>query len=103
MTNFTPEQLEAARSAKSPEELIEIAKGAGIELTQEQAERFIAQQKQGELADEELENVAGGGCGKPITCRKCNSENVSVRTRNISEYYIESKFTCRDCGYEWKT
>jgi predicted ribosomally synthesized peptide with nif11-like leader len=63
MSNFTKEQLEAAKAAKSPEELVTLAKDAGIELTQEQAENFL---KQGELADEELENVAGGACNPTI-------------------------------------
>ena len=59
MLNFTAEQVEAAKAAKSPEELVAVAKEAGHEITLEQAAAFL---KQGELADEELENVAGGSC-----------------------------------------
>ena len=62
MLNFTPEQLEAVKAAKSAEELIEIAKKENIELTQEQAENFL-QPPVGEISEEELENVSGGGCG----------------------------------------
>ena len=62
MLNFTAEQVEAAKAAKSPEELVTMAKEAGQEITLEQANLFLASQKQGELADEELENVAGGSC-----------------------------------------
>ena len=61
MLNFTPEQLEAVKAAKSAEELIEIAKRENIELTQEQAEKF-SQPPVGELSEEELGNVAGGAC-----------------------------------------
>lgn len=60
MTNFTQEQLKAARSAKSPEELIGMAKEAGVELTREQAE-CLMKAVSGELADEQLKNVTGGG------------------------------------------
>ena len=60
MSNFTQEQIEAAKAAKSPEELVKMAKDAGHEITLEQAEAFLANPKQGELADEELDNVVGG-------------------------------------------
>ena len=42
---FTPELIEKAKSAKTPEELLALAKENGIELS-----------------DDELDNVAGGGC-----------------------------------------
>ena len=59
MSNYTPEQLQAAKAAKSPEELVTMAKEQGYEITLERAAAFL---KQGELADEELDNVAGGSC-----------------------------------------
>ena len=34
--DLTPEQLEKARACKSPEELVELAKEEGVELTDEQ-------------------------------------------------------------------
>ena len=61
MFNYTPEQLQAARAAKSSEELISLAKEQGIDITVEQAANFLNPPK-GELSDEELENVAGGYC-----------------------------------------
>lgn len=60
--SFTAEQLEAARAAKSPGELMERAKEQGVELTLEQVGNFL-QAPTGELSDEELQNAAGGGCG----------------------------------------
>ena len=39
--DYTPEYIEVIRTAKSPEELIATAKGAGIELTQKQAEAVL--------------------------------------------------------------
>jgi len=63
---YTPEQFETAKKAKSPEELIALAKGQGIEITSEQAAAFLKTPETYPLTDEELDNVAGGGCsGKP--------------------------------------
>ena len=60
---LTAEQLMKARSAKSAEELIALAKAEGIEATEEQIKaQFDAMHHAGELADDELDNVAGG-CG----------------------------------------
>ena len=61
---FTPELIEKAKSAKSAEELIALAKENGIEFDEETAKTYFNQlnPKTGELADDELDNVAGGGC-----------------------------------------
>ena len=57
------EQLAKIKAAKTAEELIAIAKTEGIEATEEQIRaQFDAMHKEGELADDELDNVAGG-CG----------------------------------------
>ena len=63
---FTVEQTKKAKTAKSAEELFALAKENGIEMTEEEAAKYFAKlHKEGELADEELDNVAGGGCGDP--------------------------------------
>ena len=63
---FTEEQLAKIKAAKTAEELIAIAKADGIEATEEQIRaQFDAMHKEGELADDELNNVSGGGCGDP--------------------------------------
>ncbi|MBQ5329416.1 MAG: Nif11-like leader peptide family RiPP precursor, partial [Oscillospiraceae bacterium] len=58
------ELVNKARKAKSVEELLALAKENGIELTDEQAKEYFAQLNptKGELSDDELEDVAGGGC-----------------------------------------
>lgn len=62
--NISKELLEKAETAKSAEELLEMAKAEHIELTEEEvAKAFAELNKAGELSDEELENAAGGGCG----------------------------------------
>ena len=64
--NFTPELLTKAKAAKSAEELIALAKENNIELTEEEAEKYFTEwHKEGELADEELDNVVGGTCYSP--------------------------------------
>ena len=64
--NVSKELLEKAKAAKSAEELLALAKNEGIELTAEQAAKAFAElNKIGELSDEELDNVAGGGGGRP--------------------------------------
>ena len=61
--SYTHEQLEAAKAVKTPEELIAMAKEQGIEITPEQATDFLKTLETYPLLDEELDNVAGGGCG----------------------------------------
>ena len=62
--NISKELLEKAKTAKSAEELLELAKAENIEMTAEEAAKAFAElNKTGELSDEELDNVAGG-CGR---------------------------------------
>lgn len=60
------ELIEKAKQAKSAEELLAIAKENGIEATEEEAKQYFAQMHPitGELSDNELDNVSGGGCHK---------------------------------------
>ena len=62
--NISKELLEKAKTAKTAEELLEMAKAENIELNAEEAAQALAKMnKNGELSDEELDNVAGG-CGR---------------------------------------
>ena len=64
--NISKELLEKAKTAKTAEELLAMAKEENIELTVEQAAKAFAELNiTGELSDEELDNVAGGGGGRP--------------------------------------
>ena len=61
---FSNEMIEKAKKAKSAEELLAMAKAENIEISAEEAAKAFAElNKTGELSDEELDNVAGGGCG----------------------------------------
>jgi hypothetical protein len=67
MTNFTPELIAKAKTAKTSEELLKLAKTNNVELTEEEAKTCFAQLglgASGAVTDDELENVAGGfNCG----------------------------------------
>ena len=61
---ISKELLKKAKTAKTAEELLELAKAENIELSAEQAAKAFAElNKTGELSDEELDNVSGG-CGR---------------------------------------
>lgn len=95
----------AAKQAKSAAELLAIAEENGIELTEEQAAAYFEQpSKSGEISDDELDNVSGGGCGSSsgsdlrqegYQCPKCGSSEVALCG-------IPGKipmFSCNVCGY----
>lgn len=64
--NITPEMLAKAKSAKSAEDLKNLAQQAGITLTYEKArEVFNRLSAAGELADDELAAVDGGAMLDP--------------------------------------
>ena len=84
---FNTELLEKAKEAKSAEELLSLAKENGVELTEGEAEEYFAQlNKSGELSDEELGNVSGGGC---------HSKDGRLI---VTTAYSCDDFTCRICG-----
>ena len=112
---LTPEVLEKAKLAKSPEEILALAKENGAELTEESAKAYFDQlHKTGELTDDELDNVAGGGChtkdGRMVVsaihycrgfiCKKCDcglSSHEAVCIRCRCEAYCNA---CKYCTYE---
>lgn len=89
MKGFNSEMIESAKSARSVEELREIAKANHMELTAEEAAVYYAQLNpaQGELSDDELDNVAGGACAEDTRgdhvqlpggkCPYCGANNPS--------------------------
>lgn len=85
------ELLEKAKAAKSAEELLELAKANSVELTEEEAAGYFAQLHQsGELSDEELDSVAGGGC---------QVKAFEVNTNEVSEGDL---FMCTDPHTKYK-
>ena len=100
---FTEEQLKKMNSAKTAEELIAIAKAEGIEATEEQIRaQFDAMHKEGEIADDELDNVAGG-CGEHTieTHVFCRNPHCSQKgSTQIFEGDRRDITRCPKCGRE---
>ena len=61
---FSKEQLQQAVACETPEELLDLAKKNGIEMTPEQAKKYLAEMENLELdlSDDQMEAVAGGSC-----------------------------------------
>ena len=94
------ELVTKAKEAKNTAELIALGKENGIDLTEENAQTLYdyLHPKTGELSDEELDNVAGGGCyaddgNLKTTCGyKCKHYDEGGRTDGV-------KGTCYRCRY----
>ncbi len=85
---FTPELIEKARQMKSIAELIALAEENGITLSEDEVKAYFAQlQKSGELSDDELDSVAGGGCG-----------SSKKKLPLVNSYDICKNFKCNRCG-----
>ena len=106
---ITPELLEEARAAESAESIAAIAREKGIEMGAEEAEAVFAMihGADGEIADEELDGVAGGGCGEPsrLECPACGAPYPSIIKRE-SFYdqlgpYEHITFECGLCRHTW--
>ena len=99
------ELITKAKAAKSVEDLLELAKASNVELSEEQAKEYFAKLNptKGELSDDELDDVSGGGCGESKTkyCPNCNSElrMISEGTGNFSMKFY---YLCDSCGYKEK-
>ena len=82
---FKPEQLAKAKATKSVEELLAYAKEVGYALTEEEAKVFFEQwNKEGELADEELENVSGGSFVSGCSTYSSDPPNYLITTMGNS-------------------
>ena len=77
MNNISAEIIEKAKAAQSIEELVSLAKESGFELNREEAKSYfeMLNPKSGELSDDELDDVSGGGCksksGKIVVTNHC--------------------------------
>jgi len=60
LNSLTKEQIALASKCQTPEELIKLAKEAGIELTKEEAQAYLDELENMELDKETLDKVAGG-------------------------------------------
>ena len=94
------EMIAKAKEAKSVEELMALAKENGIELNEEDAKMYFEQlnAKKGELPDDELDCVAGGGClgEEERYCPNCQTR-LEMRGSCHGLYIF---YQCNNCGYE---
>ena len=60
-SKLTIEMIKKAKECKTPEELVELAKNAGLELTEAEAESYLAELEDFELDSKALDKIAGGG------------------------------------------
>ena len=62
MNELTKEQIQKAMACETAEELMELAKTIGVELTKEEAEAYMVEMEDVELDSDALKQVAGGLC-----------------------------------------
>lgn len=111
------ELMEKAKAASSVEELIALAAENGITLSPEEGERYFArthQEKGGskagcELADEELDNVAGGSTCEDGRTFSDNEPYYLITTMfNTCSHYKSGQpdkyclDVCGDCKYSYR-
>lgn len=115
MAELNNELIEKAKQAKSAEEILALAKENGVSMTEEQAKTAYAKfhPVSGEMSDDELENVAGGGCGqeqdpnkihegdrvycKNHKCVNCGSHYGTIHYGGVGTFTCYYVVTC-DCG-----
>lgn len=91
--NGAEKYYKAAQTAKSPEELTEIAKEAGIgDFSEENAKAYFeTMHKSGELSDSEMD-VSAGGC-----LQMRSGGRIIVTHLNSCEHFV-----CKNCGRDYK-
>ena len=92
LKGLSEEQIKKVEACKSSEEILELAKAEGMELT-----------------DEQLEAVSGGGgCfGGTMKCPECGSNDVKTDVKEINNGTYNTtktvyKYKCKKCGYKWE-
>lgn len=100
---YTNEMIEKAKAAESAEALQALAGENNIEMSAEEAESYFAElhPKSGELSDDELENVAGGGCrhnGDLIVTAISTCDRWICREYKIKTQYARIGIGCTECN-----
>jgi len=91
LKGLTEEQIKKVEACKSSEEILNLAKAEGVELS-----------------DEQLEAVSGGGClSRTLKCGKCGSKDINKSTKNFYNPYPGGggnlyHYECKKCGHEWE-
>ena len=87
LKGLSEEQIAKIKACKNQEEVLQVAKAEGIELT-----------------DEQLEAVSGGGCfGTTPPCPYCGaSKDYVEKTKVPGVWAAEFVWGCNKCGRYWK-
>lgn len=81
--DLTAEQRQKLETAKTPEEVLALAKEEGYELN-----------------EEEMAQISGGGWGGSLpTCPKCGSADVSLE--QLEPHMGMLSHVCNNCNYTW--
>jgi len=94
------ELINKAKSCKTKEELLKLAKENNFELSPEEAELYLQEFIEGEIVDTELDNVAGGteGCSRnPYELVIYNSEEevqYIFEVGEIKQCFVDSLGHC---------
>ena len=78
---ISKELLAKAMACETAEELVALAKENGVEITNEQAQAYLAESENYELDEKQLEKVAGGDFGPiPWRCERmgCGYDTCAV-------------------------
>ena len=84
---------EAIRGGK----MMEFIKARGVDATAEELTAFLENEKNGEISDEELDNVAGGGCGREITCSYCGKP--VEKSYSLGGMHKDCYYACMNSPY----
>lgn len=86
MKNFNAEMIEKAKGAKSTKELFELAKTAGIDITEDEARKYFEQINLPDLDDELLDMVSGGAIvSEPMMNYNLEADKDEKRKRSHCE------------------
>ncbi len=90
--------LKKVKNAKSVDELIAFASKEGITLSQKDADKYFNSLiRKGEMSDDELDCVSGGGCGEKTKCPACGiGEPKWYQNRKTGDI----KIGCTKCPVE---
>lgn len=92
-TKIDDDLIAKAKQVNSVEELMALGKENGYPVDEKEAEFYFKKlHKTGELSDDELDNVAGGGC-RPNRCKFCGGDLNAVENHTYPP-----NLTCPYCG-----